>query len=1434
MSGVAAQLNNATSPTSQFRSRPDLHPPIVNFEILRPELVSPGYIFIAPYRNVDPGPYIYDNFGNLIWSGAGESGPKTAHTPRVCQYKGQDHLCYFTGEQHQGFARGHGVIMDRNYRIVKTIDSSGAGASSDMHEFKMTPFSNGTTVLMTVYQPRQYDLTVDDRFNLYKGIGWIVEGVFQEVDIETGKVIFEWRSLDHVDPSLSWTLPGTTDTSGDGLHEQSPWDYFHINSVDKNVMGDYLISARHVSAIYKLSGKDGSIMWQMGGNKPTFAQTNFKFSYQHHARWVSENETHTVLSFYDNGSNTYNSTGEFSHGWIVLIDHVANTATMVKEWGAPEKSGGILSGSQGNMQLLPNGGCHIGWGEHAYFSEHAADGTTVMYAKLAQRPSNVMVYRSNKYNWTAQPLTKPALWTYSKEGNGQMGFWVSWNGATEVHSWNFYLSDSPNGPFELVGNALKHGFETEFLTDRVGRWAFAQALNVDGHVLEDSVIARTFIPGPNLIEYCHDRGCDYNEKVPEDERVDYEAEDLTPEGYLSSNRGYNTSHYYMDGVANSSQTIINPITSTDWKNNPNNVPSTNQTGGPTHPAVVFVLGLIGGFLCTLLFVWLWNSGTLETISEKASKTSRDGFRSKFLGKYQRLGEKELDGLDSDGSTPRQRNNGKGRHRKWPAAIDCGSSFSLCTFSRGQRSTAWCSVVCGLRGCCVYVCAVCVDCLSRKLWRSVRPAVPGCLGTGTAAADNLKRAMASHSRKNTSTHTRQISETLRQRHGSDSMPRRSIAERRGNLKEIDTDSSPNQYSADDENPLFSATSIYSPATVENGHANVAIKSLSPSDPRSKPRQFNLPSGASTPAFDTTRHGNPVATYPPPAPTWSNMPNKGQLAILACSRFVDFFQMAAIQTYMVHQLKSFDASLPESTISHQAGMLQGAFTAAQIFTSILWGRAADRPTVGRKLVLNIGLVGTGIGCIGVGFSRTFGQAVFWRVMSGAINGTVGSARTMVAECTPKPWHPRAFLLLPAAFNVANVLGPILGGLLVDPVRSFPSLFGENSTFGGAEGVAWLAKYPYAIANLLSTIILFAEAILVHFFLEETLKGKRPFRFQPVEFIKSLINSGSQLRNESFRALQDIQRQGLMANQERSSLEMDRLNPQGDATEVKPVQRLPFRRIWTSNVLWVLVSIAVFDFHMGAFSNLWILFLATPREFVPDAEQPFSPDIQQPPPPDPLGDNAGRLVRRAVERSAFKFKAGLNFPPPTIGFAMAIIGFIGVALQFLLYPWANGKYGLMRCFRASLFLFPLAYYLAPYIALLPSSTPPPGPSSGATIWLGISFVLFLQVAARTFALPASIILLNNSSPHPSVLATIHGLGQACSATFRTLGPMLAGYWYGIWLERGVVGMAWWITGTLAATGCVASFWVRNGSGHEIFLPGEEQEMKEAETGGGSGDSR
>lgn len=445
--------------------------------------------------------------------------------------------------------------MNQNYRVVKTIESNGAGASSDMHEFRMTPFSSGTTTLMTIYQPRMFDLSTNPRYKVQGGMGWIVEGVFQEVDIETGRVVFEWRSTDHIDPSLSHVYPGTTDTSGNGLREDTPWDYFHINSIDKNVEGDYLISARHTSGIYKLSGVDGHIIWELGGSNPTFNQTNFRFSSQHHARFVSENKTHTLLTMFDNASNSYKITHAHSLGYLICINHIDNTATAIKSWTAPEKSGGLLSGSQGNMQMLPGGNVHIGWGEHALFSEHTEGGSAVMYGQLADRASNVMIYRSYKFNWTGTPVTKPSLWTYANHQDSPegMAFYVSWNGATEVAAWRFYVGETSSGPFEMIASVDKTGFETVFRDSQVQGWSFAEAVDANGRALERSMIAKTFIPSDALRPFCDEWACGKadKDKGPDDEEEKKEDAEALRQfrldfWRLSPQRGFNTSKYYAD------------------------------------------------------------------------------------------------------------------------------------------------------------------------------------------------------------------------------------------------------------------------------------------------------------------------------------------------------------------------------------------------------------------------------------------------------------------------------------------------------------------------------------------------------------------------------------------------------------------------------------------------------------------------------------------------------------------------------------------------------------------------------------------------------------------------------------------------------------------------------------------------------------------------
>lgn len=84
--------------------------------------------------------------------------------------------------------------------------------------------------------------------------------------------------------------------------------------------------------------------------------------------------------------------------------------------------------------------------------------------------------------------------------------------------------------------------------------------------------------------------------------------------------------------------------------------------------------------------------------------------------------------------------------------------------------------------------------------------------------------------------------------------------------------------------------------------------------------------------------------------------------------------------------------------------------------------------------------------------------------------------------KKFQSRAFMILPMTFNIGVIIGPILGGILSDPVNSYPGLFGSGSYFGGADGVWWMRNWPYALPNLVSAMFLTISSTAVFLGLDE----------------------------------------------------------------------------------------------------------------------------------------------------------------------------------------------------------------------------------------------------------------------------------------------------------------------------------------------------------------
>lgn len=554
---------------------------------------------------------------------------------------------------------------------------------------------------------------------------------------------------------------------------------------------------------------------------------------------------------------------------------------------------------------------------------------------------------------------------------------------------------------------------------------------------------------------------------------------------------------------------------------------------------------------------------------------------------------------------------------------------------------------------------------------------------------------------------------------------------------------------------------------------------------------------------TARGQPANKEKDKPVSWSSLPRKDQLFILTMARLSEPLTQTSLQAYMFYQLKSFDPKASDGAISQQAGMLQAAFTGAQFCTAILWGRLADSEKMGRKKVVLIGLTGTALGALGFGFSSTFTSALIWRVVGGALNGNIGVMRTMISEIIrEKKFQSRAFLLLPMTFNIGVIIGPILGGLLADPVGSYPSLFGKESFFGGASGVWWMQRWPYALPNLVSAVFLAASSLAFWLFMEESLEALR-------EKQDIGLRIGSAIKGIFSRRPRPTAYEPLSPGLGHVRLGDIEMEPASSPTKPAVRGKLPLRRIWTWNVLFVLLSHAFMSCHVGTFNSLWFVYLSTPRynPLPSPSGEDLNPSLHLPPDYHP--------------HAPFTFTGGLGLPPARIGTALAILGVIGISLQLLLFPKLSFKLGTTLAYRLSLLLFPIAYTLVPFLSIVPSSTAPPAPAAGFLFWLVMIVILGIQVLARTFALPTNTILVNNCSPHPSVLGTIHGIGQSVSSAMRCVGPIVGGYLYGKGLSMGVVGLVWWSMAAWAAAGSVAGCWVREGNGHEILLPGEEEEV-------------
>jgi Arylsulfotransferase (ASST) len=418
----------------RFASRPDLQPPPIKIDVST-KAAAPGYVFIAPKKDVrQEGPLILDGRGRVIWFRPSRLGVADF---RVQRYRGRPVLTWWQGHSEFGRGRGNYVILNSAYRRIAVV-RAGNGLAGDEHEFTITPRG---TALITFYDQQ----------------GDLVDSGFQEIDIATNRVRFEWRALGHITLSESYA-----ERQG-----SAPFDYFHINSVALGRDANFLISARNTHAVYDIDRRTGAVVWRLGGKRSDFEMgRGTTFAWQHDAQWRGP----TTISIFDDGARP--AVEKQSRALLLRVDLRQRKVRLMRAYAHPRH---LLSTSQGNMQVLPDRHVFVGWGSEPTFTEFARDGRVVFDGHFVKGADS---YRGYKFVWNGRPKAPPVV-AVRRAGSGLLTVYASWNGATSVSRWQV-LAGATAAALKPAATAGRTGFETAIKLRTKAKFVAVRALMASG------------------------------------------------------------------------------------------------------------------------------------------------------------------------------------------------------------------------------------------------------------------------------------------------------------------------------------------------------------------------------------------------------------------------------------------------------------------------------------------------------------------------------------------------------------------------------------------------------------------------------------------------------------------------------------------------------------------------------------------------------------------------------------------------------------------------------------------------------------------------------------------------------------------------------------------------------------------------------------------
>ncbi|CCE66049.1 hypothetical protein TPHA_0O00800 [Tetrapisispora phaffii CBS 4417] len=562
---------------------------------------------------------------------------------------------------------------------------------------------------------------------------------------------------------------------------------------------------------------------------------------------------------------------------------------------------------------------------------------------------------------------------------------------------------------------------------------------------------------------------------------------------------------------------------------------------------------------------------------------------------------------------------------------------------------------------------------------------------------------------------------------------------------------------------------------------------------------------------------------------------QLFFLSMIRIVEPMSFTSLFPYVYYMVKDFHVSPDNAQVSKYSGYLASCFALCQVLTAYNWSKVSQQ--YGRKPTLLLGLFGTGISLLVLGFAKYYYQTLLARGMMGLLNGNVSIIRTVIGElATERRYQGVAFSMLPLLFETGAVIGPMVGGYLV--FRE------ENNTYPPnwfPASVKRLVKiYPYSLPNIAIFAYILISILVNFLFLEEThpdYKNRKDYGLIIGDFIKKHIFSikvkqrawntnyagnhsnvdpeQDHIINETTPLVHSSTTQEISSPYHRNNMteniDHDDIDESENTSEAESIQSLPLLTRRESVALIRTYSIVentditptdtnvAFDgcaensaihhvLHTSVFYPISVSFIMALHTIVFNEFLPIflAYELEKDP-----SDST-----QLVSKFPWKISGGIGYSSEQTGTLLSTTGIFGVLVVIFIFPTIDRKYDCLTIFRTLVKIYPVLYLIIPYVVFLQKDWIPR--------WATVCYLYFItgsKTLCSSLTNPQITLLIHNSSPL-SCRAVINGATISISSSARFVGPLIWGYLMSWTQEYEIAWLGWWSLGIISAIAWLQSY--------------------------------